>query len=341
MKKELYLLDKDNRKNFFEVAAYEDQKSFEVVEKDYWVVWTLERLFSISEISSYLTFKGGTSLSKVFGVIERFSEDIDVSIEREFLGFGEDKNPEKLSSKNKQKALLDDISKANSHYIKNKLLHDLTAAISSKLKTNEEWKVVTDPDDSQTLLFHYPSLSPKGGYIRPIVKIEMGARAEHWPVSEHNIQSYAKMALKDKIHEPEVTVRVLDAERTFWEKATILHQYAHLPDGKEMPVRFSRHWYDFFKLLNSPIKGKALQKGDLLERVANHKKVYFSSGWANYDQARQGSLKLMPLDRVLGDLKRDYELMRPMFFSEIPEWDKILKVIEEFEREFNSARKYE
>lgn len=94
MKKELYLLDNDSRKNFFEVAAYEDQKTFEVIEKDYWVVWTLERLFSIPEISSHLTFKGGTSLSKIFSVIERFSEEIDVSIEREFLGFGEDKNPE-------------------------------------------------------------------------------------------------------------------------------------------------------------------------------------------------------------------------------------------------------
>jgi predicted nucleotidyltransferase component of viral defense system len=69
MKKELYLLNKDDRRNFFEVAAYEDQKSFEVIEKDYWVVWTLGRLFSIPEISSHLTFKGGTSLSKIFGVI--------------------------------------------------------------------------------------------------------------------------------------------------------------------------------------------------------------------------------------------------------------------------------
>lgn len=335
MKKELYLLGKDNRKNFFEVAAYEDQKSFEVIEKDYWVVWTLDRLFSIPEISSHLTFKGGTSLSKIFGVIERFSEDIDVSIEREFLGFGEDKNPENLSSKSKQKALLDDISKASSHYIQNKLLNDLTTAIASRLKIDEEWKIVTDSDDSQTLLFHYPSLSTKGGYIRPIVKIEMGARAEHWPVSEHKIQSYAKMALKDKVHEPEVTVRVLNAERTFWEKATILHQYAHLPNDKKMPIRFSRHWYDFFKLLNSPIKKKALSSGDLLERVANHKKVYFSSGWANYDQARKGSLKLIPLDRVLNDLKKDYELMNPMFFGEIPDWGEIMNTIKEFENEFN------
>lgn len=163
----------------------------------------------------------------------------------------------------------------------------------------------------------------------------MGARAEHWPVSFHDIQSYAKGALKEKITEESVKVRVLEAERTFWEKATILHQYAHLPSEKKIPARFSRHWYDFFKLLNSPFKEKALSNLDLLERVANHKKIYFSSGWANYDQARQGSLKLRPLERVLNDLKKDYELMKPMFFGDIPSWDEMMMTIKEFESEFN------
>ena len=235
--------------------------------------------------------------------------------------------------------MLDEISKASSDYIQNKLLNNLAAAFTPILRTDEEWKVTTDPDDSQTLLFHYPSISGKGGYIRPIVKIEMGARAEHWPVSEHKIHSYAKMILKDKIHEPEVTVRVLSAERTFWEKATILHQYAHLPDDKKIPTRFSRHWYDFYKLLNSPIKKKALNNSELLERVANHKKVYFSSGWANYDHARIGSLRLMPLERVLGELKKDYELMSTMFFGDIPEWNEIINTIAIFEKEFNLEKK--
>ncbi len=333
--KEIHLLSHEERGPFFELAAYESQKSFAIIEKDYWVVWALERLFSLPQLKNHLTFKGGTSLSKIFGVIERFSEDIDVSIEREFLGFDDSKNPETLPSRKKQQAMLDDLSQACSRYIQDKLLNDLTEAIRTKLKNNEGWKVVIDEDDSQTLLFHYPSISPKDGYIRPIVKIEMGARSEHWPVSEHPIQSYAKITLKEKIKEPEVIVRVLDAERTFWEKATILHQYAHLPESKELPSRLSRHWYDFFKLLNSPIKEKALKKVELLERVANHKKVYFSSGWANYDLAKKGSLKLAPLDRVLADLKKDYELMNPMFFGDVADWDVMMKVIEEFEKEFN------
>ncbi len=333
---ELCLVSSDERKSHFEVAAYESQKSFEVIEKDYWVVWTLERLFTLPKLQAHLTFKGGTSLAKIFGLIERFSEDIDVSIERSFLGFDEKQAPEKLPSRSKQKAALDTLSQACSKYIQGEMLDNLKRHIAAKLGTDQNWEIICDPDDSQTLLFHYPSISSKDKYIRPIVKIEMGARAEHWPVSDHLIESYAKTALKDKIQEPKVTVRVLNAERTFWEKATILHQYAHLPEEKALPARLSRHWYDFFKLLNSNIKSKSLAEVALLDRVANHKKVYFASGWANYDTARKGTLRLMPPDRVAAALKKDYDLMQPMMFEEPPAWDLILRTIEQFEKEFNS-----
>lgn len=167
------------------------------------------------------------------------------------------------------------------------------------------------------------------------MKIEFGARSEHWPVSEHKIQSYSKEALKEKIHEPEIFVRVLDAERTFWEKATILHQYFHLPIDKKLPPRLSRHFYDFFRLLNSEIKKTALAKVTLLERVATHKSIYFASGWANYATARKGTLKIFPPNRILKELEQDYALMAPMLLNEIPDWHLILNTIEEFEREFN------
>lgn len=128
------------------------------------------------------------------------------------------------------------------------MLTDLRASIAKELRTAEGWQLVldkTDPD-AQSLSFEYPSITQPGGYIRPFVKIEMGARSEHWPVGEQKVRSYAKEALKEKIHDDEITIRVLNAERTFWEKATILHRLAHLPDGKSLPARSSRHLYDFF-----------------------------------------------------------------------------------------------
>lgn len=136
------------------------------------------------------------------------------------------------------------------------LLNELKNAIRAKIGTNNGWQLFADQDDtdSKTLLFEYQSKISNTDYIRPIVKIEIGARSEHWPVSNHVIYSYTKEALKEKIHESETQIRVLNAERTFWEKATILHQYAHLPEGKILPPRISRHFYDFFRLLFSSVE---------------------------------------------------------------------------------------
>lgn len=197
---EIHLLHNDERELFFRSAAEIKKIPFEIIEKDYWVVWILERLFSIEELKSHLTFKGGTSLSKIYGLIDRFSEDIDLSIEKEFLGFGQVNDPEKAPSKKKQTAALNQLSLACSNFVKDKILNDLKKAIAAKIDTERGWQVLVDSEDpdGQTLLFEYPSKTSKFSYIRPFVKIEIGARSEHWPVSEHRIQSYVKEALKEK-----------------------------------------------------------------------------------------------------------------------------------------------
>lgn len=336
----IHHLSVEDRRVFFAEAENKLGIVFPIIEKDFWVVWTLERLFSLEELKSHLTFKGGTSLSKVYGLIERFSEDIDVSIEKDFLGFDTpEKDPEKATSSNMQKAAVEKLAKACASYIQNEMATALKASIAEEIGTTDGWQLVPDAKDPQALLFEYPNITPRGDYIHQSVKIEMGARSEHWPVSNHKVQSFTKMALKEKVTESEFEIRVLNAERTFWEKATLLHQYAHLPDAKPLPPRFSRHLYDFFQLLHSPTKDKALSDLTLLNRVADHKNIYFDSAWANYDTARKGTLKLSPLGRVLAELEKDYELMKPMFYGKPrPEWELILKTIEEFEREFNSKK---
>ena len=335
--KEIHLLSKNERGLFFKTASDIKKMPLEIIEKDYWVVWVLERLFSIEKLKPYLTFKGGTSLSKIYGLIDRFSEDIDLSIEREFFGFSGSHDPENAPSKKKQNAIIDNLSKACSTYVQTEMLADLKDIFSAKLGIIDGWQIFPDQKDpdAQTLLFAYPSETSKAGYIRPLVKIEIGARSEHWPVSEHRVQSYVKEALKEKIHESEIMVRVLNAERTFWEKATILHQYAHLPEDKKLPSRISRHYYDFFRLLNSEVKEKALLETALLERVATHKSIYFASSWASYETARKHTLKLFPPARILKELEKDYVLMESMLFRAVPTWKLILKTIEQFEDEFN------
>jgi len=150
-------------------------------------------------------------------VIHRFSENVDLSIEKDFLGFSLPDCPESAPSKKKQGKILDSLSQACSNYVQTEMLDSLKEVIAEKLGTNDGWAIFSDQNDpcAQTLLFEYPSNALKNGYIRPVVKIEMGARSEHWPVSEHKIQSYTKETLKEKIKEPDVIVRVLSAERTF------------------------------------------------------------------------------------------------------------------------------
>lgn len=331
----LHLLSEAERKDFFEAAAGVRGISFQIIEKDFWVVWVLERLFAFAELKDHLTFKGGTSLSKVYGLIERFSEDVDVSIEKEFFGFAGQKDPEKVVGTNKQKAALTALSAACANYVGTKLLSQLQSDIKNQLGTDKGWSIFVDPEDHQTIQFEYPSQTPKGGYIKPSVKIEVGARSEHWPVHEQKIQSYAKDALKEKVTEPAVTVKVLDAERTFWEKATILHQYAHLPAERKLPPRISRHYYDFFCLLGSPIKQKTEANVTLLDRVAQHKSIYFASAWAHYETAKVGTLVLVPPKKIRDDLEKDYKQMNEMFFGDVPKFEDIIALIENFETDFN------
>ncbi len=232
---------------------------------------------------------------------------------------------------------MDSLAAAWSAYIQNELVSALKAAIAEKLQTSDSWRLEIDADDpdGQTLLFEYPSSADRNSYIRPSVKIEIGARSDHWPVSKHKIQSYTKAILKEKVDEPEVWIKVLDAERTFWEKATILHQYAHLPQDKKLPPRISRHFYDFYCLLNSDVKFRAIAEHALLDRVATHKGIYFAAAWASYGTARKGSLKLSPPITLLDGLEKDFGLMRDMFFGSVPAWNEILKRIKDFEVEFN------
>ena len=172
-------------------------------------------------------------------------------------------------------------------------------------------------------------------YIQQAVKIEMGSRSDHWPVELKTLTSIVSEQMPKAIASHEVSVRVLTAKRTFWEKATILHMYAHLPESKPVPKRQSRHYYDFYRLLGSPFKAEALGELSLLDRVAEHKGIYFRAAWAKYELAKKGSLRLMPEEGVLKEMQRDYDAMREMFFGQVSDWDEIVESIKSFEKDFN------
>jgi predicted nucleotidyltransferase component of viral defense system len=150
-----------------------------LIEKDFWVCWLLKKLFEIKNLSDYLTFKGGTSLSKVFKLIERFSEDVDLSIEKTFFGFINDKDTSRAKSNKARNKLLEDLKQKCGNFVRNDLIKLLEDKIKEEVKENWSLELDKDDPDAKTILFYYPSYKTKEVYVKPVVKIEMGARSEH------------------------------------------------------------------------------------------------------------------------------------------------------------------
>jgi predicted nucleotidyltransferase component of viral defense system len=317
-----------------------------IAEKDFWVCWTLKRLFELqNEDVPTLVFKGGTSLSKAFGAIRRFSEDIDLSIDRADLGYTGDRDPENpdLSRKAADK-LIDALKVDVETYLRDKLRPALLKSFTAQLGEPGAagWSLEIDSTDPQNLIFHYPkSLSQDDyagmTYVTPRVKLEFGARGDPWPSEERVIQSYAAEEFPDFFEDPSCTVTVLSAERTFWEKVTALHAEAHRPADSATPQYFSRHYYDVAMLLDTEQGQAASEDFDLLAQVVRHKKVFFRSAWANYDAAKPGSLKIVPPDARLKDLRADYRDMAEMMFDgEPPTFDEIIARLQALEDAINT-----
>lgn len=333
-----------DRRDLFAAAAARRALLPAIVEKDFWVCWTLKRVFALPDPPAHLLFKGGTSLSKVFGAIERFSEDVDLSFDRADLGFGEDKDPLAADSRKKKKRLVDDLAAACQVAIRDRLLPQLAAAFAAALgaPAGRGWDVELDPadPDGQTVLFHYPATDPPAGgepaYLRPAVRLELGARSDPWPSADTTVTPYVAEEFPDQFREPMAAVRVLSVERTFWEKATILHLWHHAPVGKDFKDRLSRHYYDLARLYETGIGAAALSDPALLLAVAEHKDTFFPAAWAKYDEAKPGSLRLVPPEARLAALADDYRKMREMFFSEPPPFAAIIATLRDLEARINT-----
>jgi hypothetical protein len=334
-----FLLLKDtDKKVYFDVITYELGVTPQLIEKDFWVCWILKTLFSLPASGSHLTFKGGTSLSKCYNVIKRFSEDVDVSIERTFLTSQESIEPDKEQGTKENQRRLDRLKQACQEKIADVIIPELEKKIGFALSDIGKWEIKLDPDDpdKQTVLFIYPSVidNGKGSYVQPVVKVELDARSDHWPVEVMLVKPYVSDAA-GKVTIEGTQVRVLGAERTFWEKATILHAVSN---GSKLRTRMSRHYYDVSEMVGSPIYGKAIQNVDLLIKVAEHKALFFKDNKARYDLAKPGSLRLMPPDEYLVQLNDDYRQMQEMFFEDPPPFESVLEKLKIAEEEINRIK---
>lgn len=335
---------KDRADLFSTAATRRGDMLSALVEKDFWVCWTLKRVFTLQDSPAGLIFKGGTSLSKVYQAIDRFSEDVDLSFDRSALGFGDEKDPARASSRNQTEKRLKALSAACQEMIRAKYIPLLETAFQKALGTapsQTTWRVELDKDDpdQQTVLFHYPPGIPdRETATAPDIRLEFGARGEQWPAEQATVTSYAAQVEPKPFKEASCEVKVLAIERTFWEKATILHAWHHLPQSKPLPERQSRHYFDLAKLYEKGHGEKALANLGLLMSVAAHKSIFFRSPPAKYEEAVPGTLRLLPTPQRRKELEIDYAKMRQMIFGEVPPLDHVFDVLSELERKINEKR---
>ncbi len=329
----------------FDTTALRLGTASQNVEKDFWVCWTLDALFNgLKESGPRLLFKGGTSLSKGFGLINRFSEDIDVTVFRQDIG--EPATVEELEglSRNKRKARLDAIKDACKTYINGPLRAELTAILQARLKTAgmvaDMARVEpdeTDPD-GQTLLLWYPAATPRSDYVRAAIKIESGAKSALDPNSEVPVKPY----LDDDLPALDLTVpavRTVNPERTFWDKVVILHGArrwfdirGELRGGGQ---RISRHYYDLHQLAAAPVGAVAIGDAALGTDCVSHARMFFNRPDFDLASAAPGSFALAPHDAMIEQLRVDYRAMQGMIFGTPPKFEAVLESVSTLEARLN------
>ncbi len=335
-------LSQEDRVQAFEQAGAARGWPLRSVEKDFWVCLMLRELFALPEVGSHLTFKGGTSLSKAWGLIDRFSEDVDLTIERDVLGFGGTAGPEEAKSRKEQQRRLDGLRQACRSSIAEGIGPALTKRLEAIIPAGADWSLLPDEDDvdGQTLLFSYPRPPEAGtvGYMTPVVKLEFGARSDPWPVEEQTVTSIVAEEFPQLFEAPGSTVRALRPERTFWEKVMLLHEETFRPADRTRRPRMARHYYDVWRLIEAGIAASAVADEALFERVASHRQVYFRQNWVDYDTLKRGTIQMVPRPDQLDEWRRDYSAMRgEMFLDDPPPFDEILDEINRFQAEFNGA----
>jgi Nucleotidyl transferase AbiEii toxin, Type IV TA system len=328
-------LPPEERRLYIEQAAARRNVSPVILEKDLWVCWLLGILFQ-SEFAGSLVFKGGTSLSKVFGVIERFSEDIDLSLSPAFLNL-----PDAGATRNQASKWMTRAEAACGIAVRDQIGPMMEAAVVGILGNSERawFESLTDPHtNSPVLLFHYASSQPAGlDYLSRSVKLEFGSLTDQQPVGRHPIRPWIAEVLPDAFVDWRCEVVALEVERTFWEKATILHTEYHRPAEKPTPDRFSRHYADTAALAKHPSASRAIDQHDLRDRVVAWKGRFFSSSWASYDLAKPGTFRLVPPTARVSALRRDYQSMRDMYLTEPTLFDDVLAILADLERRINQA----
>lgn len=327
--KDFFILDSSQKRNAFLRAEEILSLNASSIEKDFWVCLVLKALFSIPDCKGHLTFKGGTSLSKVHKLIQRFSEDIDVVLSKELLGYDVPQVDLSNAGNKERKRQIKALQDSSSTYIKTTLLPELRSMLNM-LTTSDTCicRIEEQSPHDVGIIVEYPSVFENAamGYITPIVRIDIGSRSETWPGSIGNVIPYVCEAIPSLTANSTFEVFALHPERTLWEKVCLLHEETYRKPDLLPKKGLSRHYYDVACLLNAGIGRSALANNELFNSVVAHREVYYQRSWVDYDAMKNRRFRIIPAPESYAAWKRDYNEMREvMFFGSAPEFDEVLR----------------
>lgn len=331
MRKIACLPDSDRRELFLNTA---DKMGLNdaIVEKDFWVCFTLDYLFHRCPFKDFITFKGGTSLSKAFNLISRFSEDIDLILDWRILGY-KVLEPWEKRSNTKQDAFNKEANNRAEIFLEEQFCPTIKSELSLELGCDAN--IYIDGKDNQTVIFAYSNLFTNLSALK-VIRLEIGALAAWTPAKLARIEPYAALHYPKIFEQKSTEILTVSPERTFWEKATILHHEANRPKHLDMPQRYSRHYYDLYRMAQTSVKDIAFSHINLLKRVVDFKIKFYPRAWAMYQEATPGTLKLIPSEYRFPSLRNDYEAMKDMLYGDIPSFDTIIESIHQLETEINA-----
>lgn len=248
------------------------------------------------------------------------------------LGYGRDEPWEKRSN-TKQDAFNKEANARAEIFLAETFCPAVKEGLSQELGCEAD--IHMDGEEKQTVIFSYPKLFAGVGILQ-VIRLEIGALAAWTPAKSVEITPYAAEYYPWVFEQKGTNILTVAPERTFWEKATILHHEANRPEHLEMPQRYSRHYYDLYRMATTLVKDAAFSRFDLLRKVVDFKMKFYPRAWAKYPEAVPGTLKLIPPEYRFAALKSDYDSMRDMLYGDVPAFDTVIAVLRELEKEINT-----
>ncbi|MHC1775360.1 MAG: nucleotidyl transferase AbiEii/AbiGii toxin family protein [Lentimicrobium sp.] len=301
------------------------------VEKDWWIVQTLSIIFEM-DVAGHLVFKGGTSLSKAWNLIERFSEDIDLALDREFFGFNGE-----LTKKRRT-----ELRKTASAYTSDRFFSALKVKFEEKAVTGVTFNLVDAKDsdqDPRIIEVFYPNVIETPGYLQPRLQLEIGCRSLREPFTMRTFKSLVDEEYAEReFSQPPVNIPAVNPERTFLEKIFLLHEEFHRPIEKVRVDRLSRHLYDIYHISKTEFADKALNDQELYETIVNHRFSFAHVGGVNYNQHQPQTIDPIPIPEVFEAWRADYNTMlEQMIYEEnAPSFDEIITGVNNLKDRINS-----